>query len=215
MSYISELARVLRDNEYIKVSKQAVDAYVKPMADDIYSCPIRNRQGRSYEEVYRNCSRIAGEFALESVLLSVGELSERNPNLWNHRNEESFMYDVVHYRHPDVYKLEFKRMIGKWFSMKQTQVGTFRKHASKLNALVTGYVDEFPDHYGINFSLVINPKTFDNYWTPSLYRNDKKATNNYYDHFTASKRGDCVIIRSMETRTKEYYDDLNFVKEEE
>ena len=62
--------------------------------------------------------------------------------------------------------------------------------------------------------MKIDPKTFENYWTPSKFFNPKQPTH-YYSHFNARNDGECSIINTYTTRTKEYYDDINFVIKED
>lgn len=212
MSYILDLKNTLDKTSIIKIYKTDVDHIIKDMADEIYPCPKRNWQKRSYEKVYRDCSNIVGEFALAKALTTDDEYAERNPLEFNSRVEDSYKYDVLHHIANVQKRIEFKKMCGTWFSMFDGQLKTFRKHAKSLDALVTGYVDEYPDHYTVMFSLVVNPTTFEHYWTPSNYYKRNQPTH-YYSHFNSSRDGQCAIINVSTTRTKEYYDDVNFVIE--
>ena len=214
MNYVTALGQLILKNDIVKVYKKDVEHIIKEMADKIHPCPKRNWEKRSYEKVYKDCSAIVGEFALVKIIVGEDHFSERNPLPFDKRVKDSFCYDVLHHIGKSKKRIEFKRMRGTWFSMFNRQLKTFRKHAKDLDALVTGYIDEYPDHYTVIFSLVIDPKTFENYWTPSKFFNPKQPTH-YYSHFNARNDGECSIINTYTTRTKEYYDDINFVIEED
>lgn len=212
MSYIQDLSNILNSVGSVKIYKKDVDHIIKEMADEIHACPKRNWQNRSYDKVYRDCSNIVGEFAIAQVVVGDNQYAERNPLEFNSRVADSYKYDVLHHIGDVEKRIEFKKMCGTWFSMFNGTLKTFMKHSKDLDALVTGYVDEYPDHYTVIFSLVINPKTFQNYWTPSNYYNAKQPTH-YYSHYNSKRDGECSIISVSTTRTKEYYDDVNFVIE--
>jgi hypothetical protein len=197
----------------VKIYKKDVEDTIKKMADEIFPCPKRNWQKRPYEKVYKDCSNIVGEFALVECVKGDNHYTERNPLEFNRRIADSFRYDVLHHIGNSEKRIEFKRMCGTWFSMFNGQLNTFTKHAKDLDALVTGYIDEYPDHYTVIFSLVINPRTFEHYWTPSNYFKKNQPTH-YYSHYNSQRDNSCCIITVSATRTKEFYDNVNFVIEE-
>ena len=211
MKYIQALGAALSKVGSIQVTKAEIEEAIAPMATEIFNCPVRNREGRTYETVLRNCSNIVGEYAIVKALKSLNENAQRNPHEWDHRVKDSYFYDVEHTVEDKKYFIEFKRMTGAWFSMIDDQVKTFKKNAQSLDALVTAYVDEYTDHYTVIFSMVIDPPSFEHYWTPSAFVKSTKKSSHYYSHQIASKRQHCSIVQIMTTRTKAYYDNLNFV----
>lgn len=63
--------------------------HLEKMTDEIYSCPRRNSQKRSWDEVSRDCySGVILEFALER------QGGKRNPGEFNHRVCTSHNWDV-------------------------------------------------------------------------------------------------------------------------
>lgn len=212
MSYVQDLGETLNKVGSVKIYKKDVDHIIKAMADEIHPCKRRNASNRPYDVVYKNCSNIVGEFAIAQAIKSETEWAERNPLEFDSRKEDSYKYDVLHHIGDIEKRIEFKRMCGTWFSMFNQKLSTFLKHRKSLDGLVTGYVDEYPDHYTVIFSLVINPKSFENYWTPSNYFKPTQPTH-YYSHYNSKRDGECYIISVSTTRTKEYYDDVNFVIE--
>lgn len=211
MNYVNALGSHLIKNDIVKIYKSDVSDTIKAMADEIFPCPKRNWQKRPYSKVYKHCCSIVGEFALAKVV-GDNHYAERNPLPFDKRVADSYRYDVLHHIGAKEKRIEFKNMRGTWFSMFNSQLNTFRKHAKDLDALVTGYIDEYADHYTVIFSLVIDPKTFEHYWTPSNWQKPTQPTH-YYSHYNSKRDDHCCIINAYTTRTKEYYDDINFVIE--
>ena len=214
MNYVETLASALRKVSTVRVDKTEIHDKLMQMATAIYECPVRNKQGRDLPTVIKCCSNIVGEYAIVKALTSLDMCSQLNPHQWQVNNKETYKYDVEHHADNRKYLIEFKRMAGAWFSMQDDQLKTFKKHAQELDALVTAYIDEYPDHYTVIFSLVINPKTFEHYWTPSNFTKAARKSAHYYSHHIAKKRSDCSLVQVLTTRTKEYYDNLNFVIED-
>lgn len=214
MNYIEALSNALQKINSVQIDKSEIYERWMEMANEIYNCPIRNKEGRDLQTVIRCCSNIVGEYALVKALNSLNENAQLNPRPFDKSDKETYKYDVEHNVNERKYLIEFKRMAGAWFSMQDNQLKTFKKHSKELDALVTAYIDEYSDHYTVIFSLVINPKTFEHYWTPSNFIKAAKKTMHYYSHHIAKKRRDCSIVQVLTTRTKEYYDNLNFVIED-
>lgn len=214
MNYVEALGSALRKVNSVRVDKDEIHDKLMEMAIAIHGCPVRNKECRDFDTVVKCCSNIVGEYAIVKALTSLDECSQLNPHNWHVGQKMSYMYDVEHQINDRKYLIEFKRMAGAWFSMQDSQLKTFKKHAHELDALVTAYIDEYPDHYTVIFSLVINPKTFEHYWTPSNFAKAAKKSAYYYSHHIAKKRSDCSLVQVLTTRTKEYYDNLNFVIED-
>lgn len=193
MTYLEALTNLLKDHPQIYIPKSILEEDVKPMADSIYPCSKRNKQGRSYDEVYLDCSSIAIEFALEHVLQSIGESAQMNPLSFDKSNKASYMYDVEHTTKQKKYLIECKRMGGEWFSKEDSEIATFVKHHKELDTLVTAYLDDIGDNILVTFSIVCNAKTFLKYWNTSQYRKN----SSYYNHRSAQKDKQCGIIKLM------------------
>jgi hypothetical protein len=180
---MDEIAQKLKAKNVVFFSKEEMHDVINEMAMKIYSCARRNSRGRSFKQVYSDCSRIVIEYALAKVLGG-----ERNPLEWDYKVLESYRWDV---RVEDVvFEVKRHKVGTNWFSYPEEGMKTFRKHASTIDYFVSAYMISHKDTYEIRFALVANAKTFFNYFKPSRYHNQ----DSYYDHKTAQRANQCIDI---------------------
>lgn len=178
-----EIANKLREAGKVVFTKEELHEDIQKMALSIYKCPRRNSNKRSLNQVYRDCSRVAIEYALVKVLGG-----ERNPHEWNPAVLESYRWDV----RVDNKYFEVKRhKVGSyWFSYPENGMKTFRKHAHTLDYAVTAYMEIYKDTYEIEFALIAEAKSFFNFFSPSKYNNQDP----YYHHRNAADCNQCTLI---------------------
>lgn len=180
---MKEIADKLRSAGNIFINKEEMHDVINKMALAIYPCSKRNARGRTFKQVYTDCSRIVIEHALAEVLGG-----ERNPLEWDYTVLESYLYDV---RVGNILFEVKRHKIGtNWFSYPESGMKTFRKHANKIDYFVSAYMFTHKDTYEIRFALVANAKTFFNFFIPSKYPNQ----DSYYHHKNAKSVDQCIDI---------------------
>jgi len=174
-----EIAQKLKDSGTVRIPKEEIEDDIASMAVAIFS---RGADSRTQEEVFRDCKRIAIEFALVKVLGG-----ERNPKEFNFRDKDSYIWDVK----VDGKKFEVKRHKtgAKYFTYSGKKIGTYIKNCMDIDYLVTAYMDESDDNYIIDFAMIVDSKKFEFYFQKSQYN-----SSYYYDHRIATKTGDCVAF---------------------
>ena len=183
MMSIQEIAKKLKEQNTVIFTREEMHAIIHEMASKIFPCPIRNASGRSFKQVYADCSKIVIEYALAKVLGG-----ERNPLEWNHKVLESYRWDV---RVDDiVFEVKRHKVGTYWFSYPENGMNTFRKHAATLDYFVSAYMYTYKDTYKIKFALVACAKTFFNYFKSSKYPDQ----DSYYDHKNSTRAGQCIDV---------------------
>lgn len=180
MKNLKELAEVLKSAGTVIVPKASIHDKVQAMADDIYKCPVRNSKKRTPEQVYRDCSFVAIEYALAQVI--DGQL---NPLPFDIRNPESYKFDVI--KDGQLYETKRHKIGAKYFTYNKKSLKTYIKHCIELDYLVTAYLDDVGEDYKVSFAMVCDSKTFEYYFQPSKFKGD-----DYYDHILAQRHGHCV-----------------------
>lgn len=180
---LQQIAEKLKAAGTVAIARQDLFDEITTMAKSIHECPRRNGAGRSYEQVFADCSHIAIEYALIKVIGG-----ERNPKEFDVKDKDSYIWDVRN----DDKLIEVKRhkTNAKYFTYSGKSIGTYIKNCLTLDYLVTGYMDSTDTDYLIDFALIADSKTFEYYFQQSQYNNSY-----YYDHNTASRLGHCVIIK--------------------
>jgi hypothetical protein len=95
---MKEIAEKLQAAGTIRIPKIEINDDITKMAESIFN---RGADSRTQEEVFRDCKRIAIEFALVKVLGG-----ERNPKEFNFKDKDSYIWDVM----VDGKKFEVKRL---------------------------------------------------------------------------------------------------------
>lgn len=177
---MQEIAKALKEAGTVKISKAEIEPFIREMADEIYPDPKRNPSGRSYEQVYSDCTRIAIEFAVIKVLKG-----KRNPKKFNHRDPDSYIWDTEAYG----LKFETKRHKtgAKYFTYSKKSINTYFKHCLSIDYLITAYMESSSENYLVEFAMIANSKTFETYFQPSKYNN-----NWYYDHNNGYRFNQCI-----------------------
>lgn len=176
---MKEIAEKLQAAGTIRIPKIEINDDITKMAESIFN---RGADSRTQEEVFRDCKRIAIEFALVKVLGG-----ERNPKEFNFKDKDSYIWDVM----VDGKKFEVKRHKSgaKYFTYSSKKISTYIKNCMAIDYLVTAYMDESSDNYIIDFAMIADSKKFEFYFQQSKYNNSY-----YYDHRIASNVGDCIAF---------------------
>lgn len=180
---LQQIADKLKAAGIVKVSRQEVFDDITTMAKAIHVCPKRNFSRRSYEMVFDHCSFIAIEHALAKVIDGA-----RNPKKFNHHDNDSYVWDVK--QQEKLFEVKRHKLGAKYFTYSGKSIKTYINNSSKLDYLVTAYMDSTNTDYLVDFALIADSKTFEIYFNRSHYNNNTY----FYDHNTASKLGHCVNI---------------------
>lgn len=180
---LQQIAEKLKANGTVTIPRQEVFDAITMMAKAIHACPRRNASKRSYQMVFDHCSFIAIEYALAKVIDG-----ERNPKEFNHHDNDSYVWDVK--QQEKLFEVKRHKLSAKYFTYSGKNIKTYIANSSKLDYLVTAYMESTNTDYIIDFALIADSKTFEIYFKKSNFNNNTY----YYDHNTSSKLGHCVII---------------------
>jgi len=150
------------------------------IANEIYRCPVRNKNRRSYKNVLESVEKMVIEHALAQFPgLQMNQLP------FDHTIRESYAYDVVDSESCQTF--ECKRWADKWFSFDANHVATMQKNIDIVDYLVCARVFKTSASYTVAFHLIADAKKFEKYVRPSQY-----TMKLYYDHVNAMRNGDAV-----------------------
>lgn len=185
-----KLINILNSCGIIKIPKNELQTLILPMVESIYHCPVRNKTGRSYEQVFASCSYVAIEEALCKVTGGI-----RNPKEFDHRDPDSYNYDVA----IEDLKIEVKRHKtgSMFFTYPEHLCQKFMVNCAATDYVVTAYMEEAEDDYLVTFAMIARSDTFPQRMRSSkfnevnTYSGTAKVPVKYYDH---RNNPDCCII---------------------
>lgn len=181
---VQDYADIVRSADPIRVERTpALNEKFKGISLEIYRCPVRNRNHRDYSTVEQCVEKMVLEHAIaQEYGLTL------NPLEFDHKNRESYAYDLIDESVSYRPTFECKRFAETWFSFFEDDVKTFRKNIDIVDFLVSGKVYRTEEAYFVFFNLLADAKTFENY-----VRRSKFTSKLYYDHNAAMRNGDAVF----------------------
>jgi hypothetical protein len=162
----------------------------KVLADKIYAEP-KKRRNRTYEQVLKCCimGRIA-EIGVKKMLGAEDKLDVFN-DTWDINNRESYGCDLI----LNDMRIEVKSQAPSWFAIPKSGLKTLRNNIDEkvLDAVITASYKRQEDGYVVKPRVLIDPYKMLNYMKQSNFSEYKY----YYDHHTAGRAGDCIIIQGV------------------
>lgn len=182
MKTLQDYASAILVDEPVRVKRTAeLNKKFTTMANEIYRCPVRNRNKREFTNVMHSVEKTVVEHALAQLTGM-----HLNGAEFDYKNRHSYAWDVVDPEEST--KFECKRWADRWLSFYPENIATFSKNTDIIDYLVSGKVFKTSDYFTVAFHLVANAKNFEKYVRPSQY--DNKC---YYDHNRAAANGDAVF----------------------
>lgn len=160
------------------IYKADVDQIILDMATSIHA---RNKTV-PLEQYIARCKAIVIEYAVAAATNG-----SRNPNEFDHRDHETYFYDVV----SDHGLFECKQISDPYYSFNDEQINTFMKHRMKLNYMVIADYVEYDRGYLVEFKYLADAPSFRKYTGTSVYH---KYKSKYYDHKEAIRDGMCIKL---------------------
>jgi hypothetical protein len=168
--FTTEPERVARTPELL--------GWLDRVATNMFECPARNR-GRDWDQIRQGLECMAIEVALSQRLgVPFSPRDDIDPS-----DAESFYYDVLF----EGDKLETKVHKEKWFTYPKLALATFKKHAEKVDFLVTANLLVLPDEWRVGFRLVAQAYSFHMFLRDGNWRSERQ----WYNHVVAADYGVC------------------------
>jgi len=182
MKTLQDYASTILVDEPVRVKRSPeLNAKFTKMANEIYRCPVRNRNKRDYTNVMHSVEKAVVEHALAQLTGM-----QLNPAEFNYKDRSTYAWDVVDSEESKTF--ECKRWADRWLSFHPENLATFTKNTDIVDYLVSGKVFKTSEYFTVAFHLVANAKNFEKYVRPSQY--DNKC---YYDHNRAAVNGDAMF----------------------
>jgi hypothetical protein len=182
MKTIQDYASLILIDEPVRVKRSTeLNDKFTTMANEIYRCPVRNKNKRDYTNVMHSVEKVVVEHALAHLTGMT-----LNPAEFNYKDRNSYAWDVVDEDTSATF--ECKRWSESWLSFHPENFSTFFKNTDIVDYLVSGKVFKTSEYFTVAFHLIADADSFEKYVRPSQY--DNKC---YYDHNRAARNGDAVF----------------------